>query len=101
MIRFTEKQQKFVEFYVEGNSGAVSARRAGYGKGAAVRASNLLKKPEIRQAIREQQLAIRLETGLGKGDLVRASMRSYETAQNVEDQLRAIDRIAKLCGYYS
>jgi len=98
MTGITELQQKFISHYL--GNGALSARRAGYGKGAAVRACNLLKKPEIQEAIQNQQLAMKVEAGIGKADLIRAALKAYGKARNAMEQLHAIDRMAMLCGYY-
>ena len=103
MSGLTELQRNFIDHYVETGQGAQSARLAGYGKGAAVRACNLLKRPEIQEAIEDQQLAIRFESGLGKGYLNDALMDTYYKAldkRNVNGMLKAVDLMAKLNGLY-
>ena len=99
-MQLTPKQRKFISHYVEGNNGAVSARRAGYGKGAAVRACDLLKRPDIREEIEVRQMAMRLEAGLSKGNLIRATMKAHDQARTVNEKLKAINLMAKLAGFY-
>ena len=54
----TLRQRKFVELYVECRNGAEAARRAGYSKDTCKQiAYNLLRKPEVRAAVREHEEA--------------------------------------------
>ena len=50
----TELQRRFIDHYVETGQGAKSARMAGYGTGAAVRACNLLKRPDVQVDIQDR-----------------------------------------------
>ena len=103
MHRLTELQRNFIDHYVETGQGARSARLAGYGKGAAVRACNLLKRPDIQEEIRGRQLSMRLDAGLSKGHLIRAANESFQNAKNkrsVTGMLKAVDLMAKLGGLY-
>ena len=99
-MQLTKLQQRFVDYYVEGNNGVISARRAGYKKGAAVRACNLLKRPEIRKEIEDRQLAMRLASGVEKGDLILAALDAHDQAKTVDEKLKAINITANLCGLY-
>ncbi len=100
MARITELQLGFIDNYAECGNGAAAARRAGYGKGAAVRACNLLKRPEIREAIETQQKVMRIEAGVSKADLALLAEEAYIGAWTFRDRLRAIDIMAKLYGLY-
>jgi phage terminase small subunit len=100
MARLTELQQGFINNYVECGNGAAAARRAGYGKGAAVRACNLLKRPDIQEAIETQQMVMRFEAGVSRADLAQAAEDMFYKARTVRDQGRAIDIMAKLYGLY-
>ena len=103
MRGLTELQRRFIDHYVETGQGAKSARMAGYGKGAAVRACNLLKRPDVQEEIQDRQFAIRFKSGLGKGFLIDAAMDSYNKAlnkRNVNGMLKAIDLMARLAGVY-
>lgn len=62
----TDRQRRFVEHYVALGNGAQAARQAGYKDGAGIyeTASDLLRKPEIRQAIDDRQANLANELGL-------------------------------------
>ena len=100
MARLTELQHNFIEHYIQCGNGAAAARRAGYGKGAAVRACNLLKRPEIQEAIEDQQKVMRYQAGVSKADLALLAEEAYIGAYTFRDRLRAIDIMAKLYGLY-
>jgi phage terminase small subunit len=100
MARLTELQQGFIDHYIQCGNGAAAARRAGYGKGAAVRACNLLKRPEIQEAIEDQQMVMRIEAGVSRADLAQAAEDMFNRARTVRDQGRAIDIMAKLYGLH-
>lgn len=58
---FTPKEQQFINSYLDHGNGAQAAIEAGYAKsGAAVRASELLKKPRIRRYIRSKLVHFKL-----------------------------------------
>ena len=103
MSGLTELQRNFIDHYVQTGQGAQSARLAGYKKGAAVRACNLLKRQDVQEEIEDRQLGIRLESGLGKGHLIDATIDSYLNAKNKRSttgMLKAVDLMAKLSGLY-
>ena len=100
MARFTELQQGFIDHYIQCGNGAAAARRAGYKKGAAVRACNLLKRPDIQEAIEDQQMVMRFEAGVSRADLALLADEMFYRARTVRDQGRAIDIMAKLYGLY-
>ncbi|TDJ32301.1 MAG: hypothetical protein E2O56_05465, partial [Gammaproteobacteria bacterium] len=93
-------QRRFIDNYVETGQGAKSARMAGYGKGAAVRACNLLKRPDVQEEIQDRQFAMRIEAGVSKADLAQAAMDAHDQARTVTQKLQAIDLMAKLYGLY-
>ena len=103
MRGLTELQRNFIDHYIETGQGARSARLAGYKKGAAVRACNLLKRSDIQEEIRDRQLGMRLDAGLSKGHLIDAAMDSFQSAKDkrsVTGMLKAVDMMAKLSGLY-
>ena len=56
MLELNEQQEKFVDYYVDCMDGAMSAKKAGYPKGDAVKiALDLLCQPEIQEAIRSRR----------------------------------------------
>jgi phage terminase small subunit len=103
MKGLTELQRKFIDNYVATGQGAQSARLAGYKKGAAVRACNLLKRQDVQEEINDRQVGMRIRAGLEMGHLIEAGMDSFLNAKakgSTMGMLKSIDLIAKLSGLY-
>jgi len=53
--KLKERQQRFVDYYIQSDNGAESARKAGYAPNSArVTAAQLLANPNVQEAIRER-----------------------------------------------
>ena len=46
-------------------------------------------------------MAMRMEAGLSKGNLIRATMKAHDLAKTVNEKLKAINLMAKLAGFYT
>lgn len=123
--RLTERQQRFVDFYIQTGNAAEAARRAGYAGASNTRlGSKVLKKPEIRAAIdaRLAELAseriadtreileyltavmrgefsdeVAMNIGMGKG-VTRAEKIALKVS--AKDRLRAAELLAKIHGMF-
>ncbi len=95
-------QQKFIEFYSQGLTGAESARRAGYAPtNAAGTASRLLKEPAVMEAldkVRNASQAVatyNLEAAMAETDMC---IKFAEATKNANAMVKAVELKSKLSG---
>lgn len=99
------RQRLFVIRYTQHYNPKQAAIEAGYGaKGAHNKSSELLKKPEVREAILKRQYALQVSSGITKEYVLCELAEIFEQLRNTEKhylQLKALDMIAKVAGFHT
>ncbi len=99
-MALTDRQRRFVEHYVALGNGAEAARQAGYKNGPGIyeTAAELLRKPEIREAVDARQANTANELGLTRQWVLQqlAAKTDSEGASGV----RALELIGKAHGMW-
>lgn len=102
MAVLTVKQRRFVEAYLSPDcpDATTAARIAGYKRGAAVRAYELLRNPKVVRVLWEEQALLREKHQIDRDRLVVMLLAAYHGADAVLDQISAVRELARLCGLY-
>jgi phage terminase small subunit len=99
-MRWTYKQQLFIEHYLYLFNGEKSAILAGYSERSARKiASELLTKPDIKEAIRIKMQALEREMKDKKLKYLNVLNEIIEKAEKDENKIKAIQEIAKMLGF--
>ncbi len=100
----TQREQKFVQYYLTETTAAEAARKAGYlGKYPHTQAWRVLQRDHIKIAIKIEQRRLANEFDLSADKVVKMLLNSYQAANNKGDamgMLKAAKEIGKICGYY-
>lgn len=101
-MRITERQKRFIDYFIQSGNASEAARRAGYrGKNAEATGRKNLKKPAIKKAISEKLEALETERTAKAREILEfltACMRGelYEEVAVTEGQGAGIQRARKI-----
>lgn len=107
-IAISPIQQRFIDYYIIEKTGKDAAIKAGYSPKTAVsKASQLLKKQHIKDAILEQKKELRAQFCLEKYDIVKEYLEMIEYAKSITEEdkvtseplwIQATANLAKITG---
>ena len=103
--RLTAKQRRFVDEYLVDLSASAAARRAGYSqRSAGAIGWEILKKPEIAEAIQKARTDLSVRTGVSQDFVIerwRIESMGAGPDTNASARIKAADSIAKYLGMWS
>tara|TARA_Y100001960_G_scaffold298470_1_gene345779 strand:- start:180 stop:602 length:423 start_codon:yes stop_codon:yes gene_type:complete len=101
-LNINDKQRAFVEHYVETFNAQESCRRAGYSpKSVMPQSANLMKNPQIQEAINRHRSAIAAKHEITRDQLAEGLVEAFSMARARErpnEMVSAIAALAKLTG---
>lgn len=101
-LKLNERQKAFVEHYIETFNAQESCRRAGYSpKSVMPQSANLMKNPQIQEAINRHRSAVAAKHEITRDQLVEGLFEAYSMARarkRPNEMISAIATLAKLTG---
>ncbi len=100
----TQREQKFVQYYLTETTAAEAARKAGYlGKYPHTQAWRVLQRDRVKVAIKIEQQRLACELDLTADKVVKMMLNSYQASSDKGDamgMLKAAKEIGMICGFY-